>query len=41
MNAIESADAAPTTDDRAAWARLKPAADVALAAWNAFKATVH
>ena len=41
MNAIESADAAPTTDDRAAWARLKPAADAALAAWNAFKATVH
>ena len=32
-NALDSADAAPTADARASWARLKPLADAALAAW--------
>ncbi|HXH38872.1 MAG TPA: hypothetical protein VNN08_09615, partial [Thermoanaerobaculia bacterium] len=36
-NAIDSADAAPTPDARASWAKLKPAADVALAAWAGVK----
>ncbi len=37
-NAVDGADAAPTRDARDAWAQLKPAADVALAAWKAFRA---
>jgi hypothetical protein len=36
-NAVDGADAAPTHDARDAWARLKPAADAALAAWRNFK----
>jgi homospermidine synthase len=36
-NAIDSADAAPTTDARASWAKLKPAADAALIAWAGVK----
>jgi hypothetical protein len=36
-NAIDSADTAPTTDARASWAQLKPAADAALAAWAGVK----
>jgi hypothetical protein len=38
--AIDSADAAPTTDARASWAKLKPMADAALAAWKEFGASV-
>jgi hypothetical protein len=37
-NAVDSADAAPTTDARTSWTKLKPAADAALAAWTAVKA---
>jgi hypothetical protein len=36
-SAVDSADAAPTRDARDAWAKLKPAADAALAAWKAFR----
>ena len=36
-NALDSADAAPTTDARASWARLKPLADAGLAAWLGVK----
>ena len=35
--AIDSADAAPTPDARASWAKLKPAADAALARWAGVK----
>jgi hypothetical protein len=35
--AIDSADNAPTPDARASWAKLKPAADTALAAWAGVK----
>jgi hypothetical protein len=36
-NAVDSADGAPTPDARASWAKLKPAADAALAAWAGVK----
>jgi photosystem II stability/assembly factor-like uncharacterized protein len=36
-NAVDSADAAPTTDARTSWSKLKPAAEAALAAWAAVK----
>jgi len=36
-NAVDSADAAPTPDARTSWAKLKPAADAALAAWAGVK----
>jgi len=35
--AIDGADAAPSADARAAWAKLKPMADTALQAWKEFK----
>jgi crotonobetainyl-CoA:carnitine CoA-transferase CaiB-like acyl-CoA transferase len=35
--AIDSADAAPTADARASWAKLKPATDAALTAWAGVK----
>jgi hypothetical protein len=35
---VDSADAAPTPDARESWAKLKPAADAAIAAWNDVKA---
>ncbi|HXH94667.1 MAG TPA: hypothetical protein VNN25_24035, partial [Thermoanaerobaculia bacterium] len=35
--AVDSADAAPTTDARASWAKLKPATDAALTAWAGVK----
>lgn len=34
---VDSADAAPTPDARESWAKLKPAADAAIAAWNDVK----
>jgi hypothetical protein len=37
---VDSADAAPTADARASWAKLKPAADAVLARWKEFKASV-
>jgi photosystem II stability/assembly factor-like uncharacterized protein len=37
QSAVDGADAAPTRDARDAWAKLKPAADSALAAWKAFR----
>ncbi|PYQ49861.1 MAG: hypothetical protein DMF59_12380 [Acidobacteria bacterium] len=37
-NAVDGADSAPTRDAREAWAKLKPAADTALAAWKGFRA---
>lgn len=40
QNAIDSADAAPTQDARAGWAKLKTAADAALESWRQFKETV-
>lgn len=36
QNVVDSADAAPTADARASWAKLKPAADAALARWKEF-----
>jgi photosystem II stability/assembly factor-like uncharacterized protein len=36
-NAIDSADGAPTPDARTSWAKLKPAADAALARWAGVK----
>jgi photosystem II stability/assembly factor-like uncharacterized protein len=36
-NALDSADAAPTPDARAGWAKLKPMADATLAAWAGVK----
>jgi hypothetical protein len=36
-NALDSADAAPSTDVRASWAKLKPLADAGLAAWVSVK----
>ena len=38
-NAVDGADAAPARDARDAWAKLKPPADAALAAWREFRAT--
>jgi len=38
--AIDSADGAPTPDARTSWAKLKPAADAALAAWAGVKGEV-
>jgi len=35
-NVVDSADVAPTADARASWAKLKPAADAALARWKEF-----
>ena len=35
--AVDGADSAPTPDARQSWAKLKPAADAALAAWSKFK----
>jgi hypothetical protein len=40
QNVVDSADAAPTSDAHASWAKLKPAADAALARWNSYKGTV-
>jgi hypothetical protein len=37
QSAVDGADAAPTRDARDAWAKLKPAADSALAAWKTFR----
>ena len=37
-NVVNSADAAPTADARASWAKLKPAADEVLAKWKEYKA---
>ncbi len=37
---VNSADAAPTADARASWAKLKPAADAVLAKWKEYKAAV-
>ncbi|MDQ6943523.1 MAG: hypothetical protein M3169_13555, partial [Candidatus Eremiobacteraeota bacterium] len=36
LGSIESADTAPTADERAAWASLRPKSEAALLAWNAF-----
>jgi len=36
LASIESADTAPTPDERAAWTSLRPKSDAALAAWDAF-----
>jgi hypothetical protein len=36
FGSIESADAAPTAGERAAWASLRPKSEAALAAWSAF-----
>jgi photosystem II stability/assembly factor-like uncharacterized protein len=36
-NAVDGADVAPTRDAIDAWARLKPSADAALAAWKTFR----
>ena len=36
-SAVDGADSAPSPDAREAWAKLKPAADAALAAWTRFK----
>ncbi|HEY2323794.1 MAG TPA: hypothetical protein VGJ82_13135, partial [Thermoanaerobaculia bacterium] len=38
-NVVNSADAAPTADARASWAKLKPAADEVLAKWKEYKAS--
>src|SRR5207247_4463045 len=35
--AVDGADAAPSADARAAWTKLKPAADAALRAWTEFQ----
>jgi hypothetical protein len=35
LGSIESADTAPTADERAAWASLRPKSHAALAAWSA------
>jgi hypothetical protein len=40
QSAVDGADAAPTADARAAWAKLKPAADAALQAWSTLKSGV-
>jgi len=40
QSAVDGADAAPTADARAAWAKLKPAADAALRAWSELKSGV-
>jgi len=37
-NVVTSADAAPTADARASWAKLKPATDEVLAKWKEYKA---
>ncbi len=34
FGSVESADAAPTADERAAWARVRAGSDAALRAWN-------
>jgi len=39
-DALGSADSAPTTDARASWATLKPAAEAALSAWAGVKGEV-
>jgi hypothetical protein len=39
--AVDGADAAPTTDAREAWAKLKPAADAALRAWTEFRTSAQ
>jgi len=41
QGAVDGADAAPTADAKTAWAKLKPAADQALAALKAFESSVH
>ncbi|MCU1347112.1 MAG: hypothetical protein JWO56_142, partial [Acidobacteria bacterium] len=38
FSAVDGADAAPSADAKESWARLKPLAGAALAAWNEFKA---
>jgi photosystem II stability/assembly factor-like uncharacterized protein len=35
FGSVESADAAPTADERAAWSSLRPKAEAALSAWDA------
>ncbi|HLJ75326.1 MAG TPA: hypothetical protein VKU62_12120 [Thermoanaerobaculia bacterium] len=40
QSAVDGADAAPTADARAAWAKLKPAAESALQSWTALKTGV-
>ncbi|HWT06100.1 MAG TPA: hypothetical protein VN224_10120, partial [Xanthomonadales bacterium] len=35
LGSIESADSAPTVDERAAWASLRPRSEAALVAWSA------
>jgi len=37
FNAVDGADAAPSKDAKESWRKVKPLADSAIAAWNAFK----
>lgn len=39
-DAVDSADAAPTADAKESWAKLKPAADAAIAAWSQMKSSL-